>query len=232
VNALHAAGYTRGEMEILRDFGDDFFSGLYGPHANRFGSHLLRLAQEPEFSASKAILLREGASTILGIATRDFRGLAACISGALWRLGVPLRQAHLFSATKHGLALDFFHLARMNKALGTQELRSIEDSIQRRLHIGEESEMSVASGAESVELHEIRPGIYCLEAETSGEIGAFVYLLTYTVFRHLGGNVFGLAAHAAKMGERRSKVMVYHSLPAGEDLVHARGILARTIEAK
>ena len=231
-NTLSASGYTREEMEILKDFGEDFFSGLYGTHANRFGAHLLRLAQDPEFSAPKAAILREGASTILGIATRDFRGLAACISGALWRLGVPLRQAHLFSAAKHGLALDFFHLARMNKVLGAPELRGIEDAIQRRMHIGEQPEMAVASGAESLDLSEIRPGLYSLQAETSGEIGSFIYLLTFAVFRHLGGNVFGLAAHAAKGGEGRSKVMVYHSLPPNLDLPAARAILRQTIEAR
>lgn len=231
-NTLGSSGYTREEMEILRDFGDDFFSGLYGTHANRFGAHLLRLAQEPGFSTPKAVIIREGASMILGIATRDFRGLAACISGALWRLGVPLRQAHLFSAAKYGLALDFFHLARMNKALGSPELRVIEDAIQRRLHIGAEPEMAVASGAESLDLSEIRPDLYSLQAETSGEIGSFIYLLTFAVFRHLGGNVFGLAAHAAKGGERRSKVTVYHSLPPNLDLASARGILRQTIEAR
>jgi hypothetical protein len=231
-NTLGASGYTREEMEILKDFGEDLFSGLYGTHANRFGAHLLRLAQDPEFSAPKAAILREGASTILGIATRDFRGLAACISGALWRLGVPLRQAHLFSASKYGLALDFFHLARMNKVLGAPELRGIEEAIQRRMHIGEQPEMAVASGAEFLDLAEIRPGLYSLQAETSGEIGSFIYLLTFAVFRHLGGNVFGLAAHAAKGGERRSRVMVYHSLPPNLDLPGARAILRQTIEAQ
>jgi hypothetical protein len=227
-NVLTTAGYSRDELQILRDFGDDFFSGLYGVHANRFGSHLLRLAQEPGLDAPKVTLLREGASTILGIATRDFRGLAACISGTLWHMGIPLRQAHLFSAASHGLALDFFHLARMTKSIGPHEFRAIEESIKDRRYLNESADEPLQGNAEAVSLEEIRPGLHRLTAETSGEIGAFIYLMTLSVFRYLEGNVFGLSVQPPHAGHR-ARVTVYHSLPATRTLQAARAILAERL---
>lgn len=221
-NPLGKAGFTREEVAILEDFGEDFFSGSYGIHATRFGSHLLRLVADAS-TRPKVTLLREGASTILGVAARDYRGLAACIAGALWRLGIPLRQAHLFSAAKQGLALDFFHLARMNPPVGPDQLRAIEDAIQQQLHLGSEAEALLPCGGQNVTLSELRPGLFSLRAETSSEIGAFIYRLTYAVFRHLGGNVFGLTAHETRAG--RARVTVYHSLPPGRSLSEAWEIL-------
>lgn len=225
-NRLGSGGFSRDEVAILEDFGEDFFSGMYGHHATRFGSHLLRLAQD-EAGRPKVTILREGASTILTVAARDYRGLAACISGALWRLGIPLRQAHLFSAAKHGVALDFFHLARMKQPVLPEQLRRIEEAIQQRSHIGPEDEAELPRGAETVMLAELRPGLYSLQAETSGDVGALIYLLTFVVFRHLKGNVFGLAAHATRLG--RARVTIYHSLPSELPLGDAREILRQQV---
>lgn len=107
---LKAAGYGEDELTILRDFGEDLFSGLYRLHAIRFGAHLVRLAGGGGAVGPKAAIIRDGTSTMLAVATRDYRGLAASISGALWQSQVELWQAHLFSAMNHGLALDLFTL--------------------------------------------------------------------------------------------------------------------------
>ncbi len=227
VSPLGEAGFTRDEVAILEDFGEDFFSGSYGRHATRFGSHLLRLAEDTA-GRPKVSLLRENASTILTVAAHDYRGLAACISGALWRLGIPVQQAHLFSAATHGLALDFFHLARMSRPVSPEQLRAIEEAIQQRLYINPEDEAGLPRGAENVALAELRPGLHSTQAETSGNIGALIYLLTYVIFRHLGGNVFGLAAHAPRTG--RARVTVYHSLPPGLPLDGAQEILRRQLQ--
>lgn len=224
--SLGSAGFSAEEVAILEDLGDDFFSGLYGHHATRFGSHLLRLAQDPD-ARPKVTLVREGASTIVAVAARDYRGLAACISGALWRLGLPLQQAHLFSAATHGLALDFFHLARMKKPVSPEQIKAIEEAIQQRHHIGPDDEAGLPRGAENVTLTELRIGLDCLQAETPGDIGALIYLLTFVVFRHLGGNVFGLTAHATRAG--RARVTIYHSLPVGLSLADAQEILRRQL---
>jgi Putative nucleotidyltransferase DUF294 len=221
---LGEAGFSREEAEILGDFGEDFFGGSYGRHAPRLGSHLLRLAREPG-ARPKVTLLREGASMILGVAARDYRGLAACISGTLWRLGIPVQQAHLFSAAVQGLALDFFHLARMEKPVGSEQLRAIEDAIQQRLHIGPEDEAALPSGAEHLSLTELRPGLHCLQAETSGDVGALIYWLAFLVFHRLGGNVFALAAHTSRTGPAR--VTAYHSLPPGLSIADAQAVLLR-----
>lgn len=223
---LGAAGFTREEVEILSDFGEDFFSGSYGRHATRLGGHLLRMVTDLG-TRPKVMLLREGASAILGVATRDYRGLAACISGALWRLGIPVRQAHLFSAAAQGLALDFFHLARMERQITPEQIRAIEDAIEQRRYIGPGDETGLPRGAQRVILTELRPGLHCLQAETSGDVGALIYLLAFAVFRYLGGNVFGLTAHSARTGPAR--VTVYHTLPAGMTISAALEILALVV---
>lgn len=220
--ALSRAGYSADELAILRDFGEDFFSGVYRHYANRFGAHLVRLAQDPALVSPKVVILREGASTILGVAARDYRGLAACISGSLWHHGIALRQAHLFSAVNHGLALDFFHLAPRGKAVGPELARTLEDAIQRQLYIGAADEANLPRVAEHVTLDEWRPDLHCLRAETTGDIGALVYVLTSAVFRHLSGNVFGVTADTGRTG---AWVSVYHSLPPNRSLEEARAIL-------
>ena len=221
-HAIITAGYSADELKMLKDFGEDFFSGVYRHHANRFGSHLVRLAQAPAFSNPKASVLREGASTILGVAARDYRGLAACISGAFWHHGIALRQAHLFTAMNHGLALDFFHLAPHGKAVGPELARAVEDAIQRQLYIGADDEAGLPRVAGRMTLEEWRPGLHCLRAETSGDVGALIYVLTCRIFRHFGGSVFALTA---RMGRAGAWVSVYHSLPAGRSLEEARAIL-------
>ncbi len=224
-DVLGASGLSREELEILGDFGEDFFGGLYGFHANRFAGHLLRLAGDPSFDRPKVTLMREGASTIVGVAARDYRGLAACIGGTLWHLGLPVRQAHLFSATNHGLALDFFDLGKLGKAIGPPQAKAIEDSIQRRSWIGEGDEAGLPRGAEGVVLEALRGDLYSLQAETGGDIGGLVYLLAFVVFRHLGGDVFGLTAHTARAGQSRARVTIYHTLPRGTEIGWARAML-------
>ncbi|MEK7676479.1 MAG: hypothetical protein AAB676_11675 [Verrucomicrobiota bacterium] len=221
--SLKAAGYSPDQLTILKDFGEDFFGGVYRQYANRFGAHLARLVEEPGATGPKASLLREGTSTIIGVAARDYRGLAASISGAFWNNRVELRQAHLFSAMQHGLALDFFHLAPRDQPLAPDLPRSIEDAIQRQLYIGESDEAGLPRVVGSVALREWRPGQYCLRFETSQDVSGLIYALTYKVFRHLRGNIFGLTAHAAR---GRAYVSVYHSLPPDLSLPQAQTIVA------
>ena len=87
---LATAGYSPEQLNILQDFGEDFFGGVYRPYAVRFGAHLVRLVEEPDDSNPKASILRDGASMILGIAARDYRGLAP-------RLAAPLAPEHRFA---------------------------------------------------------------------------------------------------------------------------------------
>lgn len=222
--SLNAAGYSVEERAILGDFGEDFFSGVYRRHANRFGAHLVHLAQDPMFSAPKVTVLREGAGTILGIAARDYRGLAASIMGALRHHGLSVRQAHLFSATNQGLALDFFHLAAGGKSVTPEMVRAIEQAIARRTHLISTDAAHLGQVARAITLEEWRPNLFCLRAQTAADVGTLIHALTYAVFQHLGGDVFGLSAHSGRDG---AWVTVYHSLPPGTSLEMARAILAR-----
>lgn len=210
IRSLETAGYAPDQLAILKDFGEDFFAGVYRRYANRFGAHLVHLAQTPESTEPKVSLLRDGLSTILGVATRDYRGLAAAISGALWHENIPLRQAHLFSAMHHGLALDFFHVIPGEKPLGAGVARTVEQAIQRRLYIadGDESNLPRLTGRPL--LQEWRPGQYCLRYEMPENVPGLIYALTYKVFRHLRGNIFGLAGQA---GQDAVYVAVYLNLP-------------------
>jgi hypothetical protein len=207
--ALRASGYAPEQLAILHDFGEDFFGGVYRHYANRFGVHLVRLVEEPDAPPAKATLLREGAAVILGVAACDYRGLAATISGELFRQGVELRQAHLFSAMNHGLALDFFHLAPSPTPLPTDLARSVEAAIRERRHIADADAATLPAHAGNLSLHEWRPGQFCLRSEASGHVAGLLYALTYRVFRELEGNIFALTAHAARGG--KSFVAVYFS---------------------
>lgn len=222
--ALAGAGYSVDQVSVLKDFGADFFGGVYRQFANRFGAHLLRLVEEPERVEPKASLLRDGTSTMVGVAARDYRGLAATISGALWHQGIELRQAHLFSARQQRLALDFFHLAPRERPLPSDLTRHIEDAIRRQLYINDEDEARLPRVQGDVSLHEWRPGLCCLRFETTQSESGLIYALTYQVFRHLRGNIFGLTAHAAR---GRAFVSVYHSLPPDLSLEQAQAIAAQ-----
>ena len=218
---LRSAGYVPEELEILRDFGADFFGGLYGRHARRFGSHLLRLVDDAE-AGPKAALLRDGGAIILGLAARDFRGLAACISGALWEHQVNLRQAHLFCATHQHLALDFFHLAPGLRGLPDNLPRLIERSIHEQLHIGEADEALLPPLDNRPTLDVTPSGNYRLCYETDSDTGGLVYALSFKVFRHLGGGIHCLTATSTR---GRAYITVIHSLPPGRSLEQARAIV-------
>lgn len=208
--ALALAGYTREQLAILREFGGGFFDGVYRHYAIRFGMHLVRIAEESAAARPRISVIRRGTSVILGVAAPDYLGIAACISGAMWKHGIGLRQAHLFSAARHRLALDFFHLAPDAPAVGPQQLRELEQAIHQREYIGDASEANIPQVAESVSLVPWESNLYCMRAETSGDVGALVYELTWKVYRHLGANIFGLAAHT---GHESAYVSVYHNLP-------------------
>lgn len=223
-HVLKAAGYSPEQLSILKDFGEDFFGGVYRQYANRFGAHLVRLVEEPDTAGPKASILRDGTSNIVGVAARDFRGLAASISGAFWHCNIELQQAHLFSAMSHGLALDFFHVARRDKPLSSDLVKAIEDAIRLKLYIADADQANLPQVSGIASLQEWRPGLYCLRFETSHRFCGLIYTLTYKVFRYLRGNIFGLAAHAAR---DRSYISVYHSLPADLSLKQAQVIAAK-----
>jgi len=219
--ALRAAGYVAEEQEILRDFGADFFSGLYGRHARRFGSHLLQLAEEPQ-AGPRAAMVREGGSVMLGLAALDFRGLAACISGALWEHHINLRQAHLFCAANHQLALDFFHLAQGSQALPADLPQLIEHAIRNQLHISDTDEALLPPLDTRPTLDATPSGNCRLRYETTSDTGGLVYALSFKVFRHLGGSIHCLTANTAR---GRAYITVIHSLPPGRSLAAARQII-------
>ena len=219
---LKAAGYGEDELSILRDFGEDLFSGLYRLHAIRFGAHLVRLARGGGADGPKAAIIRDGTSTMLVVATRDYRGLAASISGALWQSQVELRQAHLFSAMNHGLALDFFHLATGAKPLRQDLTGIVEDAIRAHRHIAVCDEAGLPPIRGRFMLTESRPSQHCLRFETSCDAGGLIYALTYKVFRYLEGNIHGLTAHTAR---GHAYISVYYSLPPGKALDEARAIV-------
>ena len=219
---LATAGYSEDHLHILRDFGEDFFGGVYRPYAVRFGSHLVRLAEEPDWSNPKASVLRDGAARMVGIAARDYRGLAATITGALWHRKIDLRQAHLFSATRHRLALDFFHVAPGEQVAMTEAARFVEEAIRQRRFIAESDEALLPRITGTASLREWRNGLHCLRFEAPEEAGGLIYVLTYKVFRHLQGDIFALSAQVAR---GRTYVAVYHRLPDGLSLEQARQIV-------
>jgi hypothetical protein len=184
---------------------------------------LVRLASAPE-SRPRASLLRDGASLILGVAARDYRGLAATISGALYARQVGLQQAHLFSAMNHGLALDFFHLAPSRTQPVPGDLAAfVEQAVSERRYIAASDEAALPRVTGAVSIAEWREGQFCLQFETAENTAGIIYAITYKVFRHLKGNIFGLSAYAVR---NRAFISVYMALPPELSLEQARQIAA------
>lgn len=220
--ALGAAGYSPQERDIIADFGDAFFGGSYRLYIGRFGSHLLRLAARPDDTPPKVVVLRDGTSVIVGVAARDYPGLAATITGSLWTQGIALQQAHLFSATNHHLALDFFHVAPDARGLPADLARTVEQAITARRHIAVEDEAHLPPTPGDKSLTERSAGLYRLHCETANGPDGLLYALTYKVFRHLRGNIYGLEARTVK---GRTFVNVHHNLPTDLSLEQARAIV-------
>lgn len=220
--ALGAAGFSPAEQAVIADFGDAFFGGVYRQYLGRFGAHLLRLAQDPETTPPKVAVLRDGASVIVGVAARDYPGLAATLTGSLWNCGVVLQQAHLFSATHHGLALDFFHLAPDARPLPTDLLRRVEQAVVQRHHIAPEDEAILPRLTGEKTLTVWRAGLHRLRFETASVAGGLLYALTYKIHRHLQGNIYGLEARSVR---GRSFVSAYFNLPPHLSIEAANAIV-------
>lgn len=217
---LSAAGYGAREREILEDFGRDFFSGQYVRHTNQFASHLLRLVENVD-AGPKVDLVRDRDAMLLGVATRDFRGLAACIAGALYRHNVLLSQAHLFSAAKYCLALDFFHLTA-GQSLPQDLTAVVRDAVQRQLHISEADAATLPSLSGTSQLDGTRSGGCCLRHETTRDDRGLLYALTYKVYHHLGGSIHGLSAYSSRGS---AYVTVHLTLPYDRSLPEAQRIV-------
>ena len=221
-SSLASDGYAPEDLRVLRDFGDDFFHGLYSRHANRFGSDLLRLAEEPDDTAApKAALLHDGASLILGVAARDFQGLAACISGALWKERIAISQAHFFSATNHRLALDFFHLAP-GSTVPAGLPRTIEEAVRSRRHLAASDEPALPRLTSHLDLGESRPGQFRLRCEAERDTGELIYTLCLKILRHLRGDIHGLSASTTRAG---TFITIRHTLSASLTLDEAQRIV-------
>lgn len=247
IRLLRTMGFPREDAEVLADFGEDFYAGGYAHHVRGFGAHLLRLhaahaarnardaakEEAPEPAATppretpdpgpRVSVVRDPDATMLVVAARDYRGLATSVCGALWRQKVNLEQAHFFSATNEGLVLDFFHLAPGEIPSDDELTGEIARAIRERLHLGEDSE--VPRIAAEVTLEEWRPAQaqYRLRAESDHDVGEVAYALAHTVYRQLGGNIFGLIARA---GRRRTSVSVFLTLPAEVPFEKAREMVA------
>ncbi|MCB1225916.1 MAG: hypothetical protein KDK99_08925 [Verrucomicrobiales bacterium] len=220
---LGAQGHDEDDLEILRDFGPDFFGGIYGRHAVKFGTHLLRLAGGDPVVRPKVDLIHEGPSDILAVAARDWRGLAACISGELFRQGIPLRQAHLFSASQHGLALDFFHVA-VAKTVSAQDLSAaVETAIRERRHLEDFEESSLPALSGTFTLTQARSGDFRLRFESPKDEPGQVHALCWRAWRDLEANIHGLISVAGRSG---SNIALDLTLPPHLDAAAAHRRIA------
>jgi hypothetical protein len=220
--ALRRDGFAPDQVTILEDLGKDFFGGVYQPYARRFGAHLAMLGEDPDFAEPKAVLLSGGAAPLVGVAARDYPGLAATISGAFARHGIELRQAHFFSAARYRLALDFFHLAIDGRALPAGLCQSIEEAIRQRLHFSAKDEAALPRLKGKVTLEAWHSGLCRLQFETAEDYKGLLYALACKVHCHLRANIFGLTAHGRR---GRAYISVYHDLPDELSLEEARRIV-------
>ena len=216
------AGFTPDHLDVLEDFGG-VFTGSYRELSNRFCYHLIELAENPD----KGPLVRtiwDGPSTILGVAARDTRGLAASITGALAAKGIPLFQAHLFSAQRYGLILDFFHVDLSDRSVGAALAKEIEMAMRedRLIQEVDESSLQRLQGIATLERWDDR-GRYHLHVESPATSPGLIHSLTYQIYKHLEANIFGLTAYTA---QGTAYISVYHDLPEHLSLEQAREIVA------
>ena len=66
------------------------------------------------------------------------------------------------------------------------------------------------------------PDRTCLRFESAADRGGLVYALSYKVFRHLRGNIFGLTAGT---GRGNAYISIYLSLPPDLSFAQAQGII-------
>ncbi|MFO0872127.1 MAG: hypothetical protein U0935_24635, partial [Pirellulales bacterium] len=220
--ALSAAGYGARESEVLEDFGRDFFSGQYVRHTNHFASHLLRLVDAPDVGP-KVQFVRDGDALLLGVAARDFRGLAACIAGALLRQNVSLSQAHLFSANRYHLALDFFHLAA-DQAIPRDLSDAVCEAVRHQRHIAPEDAATLPPLDGRSTLDGAASGGCCLRHETPYNSPGLLYALTYKVYQELGGAIHALCAYTSRGS---AYVTIHLSLPHDRSFADAQRIVAQ-----
>lgn len=216
------AGFGTREREILEDFGYDYFSGLYVRHTNHFASHLLRLVEQKD-GDPKADLVRDGDAILLGVAAKDFRGLAASVAGALYQHRVSLRQAHLFSAANYQLALDFFHLGT-DQSLPRDLTAVVRDAVKQQLYIAEADVDSLPTLDGKLRLDGSTKGEYCLRYETTSDSSGVLYAVTLKVFHYLGASIHGLSAFTSRGS---AFVTVHLTLPHGQSLDEAQQIVER-----
>jgi hypothetical protein len=226
---LRSAGFDDEAVAVLKDFGRHFYEGIYRHRAVQLGAYLVRLKSGSAVKP-RVTTYRDRGAEILAVAARDDQGMAAAIAGALWRSGVTVQAAHLFSAANHRLALDFFHLDPVRPGsdpavpVGPELSRLVEKAITDRLHIDRADEVNLPDVPCRLSLTEYRPGLYLLQATTSEDIGAVIYVLCYKAYRYLRADVHAVATHC---GDEVSAVSVYLSLPKRLSLEEARGIVAR-----
>ena len=230
---LAAAGYAPDQLEILEDFGRSFFGGGYSQYARQYGSYLLRLADDASGLESgsggpglppRVDSIRIGSSEVLAIATHDHPGIAASISGALWKSDARLSQAHLFSARSYGIALDFFHLApregdELPPSAEIDLPATVREAIANRLYVGDADEATLPDLASNITIEVTASGHHHLRAETAEDVGGLIYFLTCKAHRQLDANIYGLAAHT---GTGHVWVSVYLGLPDTTSLEEAR----------
>ncbi|MFO0901505.1 MAG: DUF294 nucleotidyltransferase-like domain-containing protein [Pirellulales bacterium] len=221
---MQEAGYSPREQRVLADFGDCFFAGLYARHANSFGSHLMRLADHIT-NDPKATLLLDGGAVILGIAARDFRGLAACIAGALSEQGILLRRANLFSARNHGLALDFFQLNSLERAIPDTLPQAIEAAVREQRHIAPEDSERLPPLRGVFQLDDTPSGNCRLRFETTDDAQGLLHAVTYKVYRHLGAGIHSLDASASR---NTTHITIFLKLPDDLPLAEAQRIVRET----
>ena len=68
--------------------------------------------------------------------------------------------------------------------------------------------------------------LYRLRHESVRDTSGLVYTLAYKIFRHLGGDIFGLQAQTTRAGAYAS---IYLGLPAGMGLKEARELIRQRL---
>lgn len=217
------AGFTSDQLDLFEDL-RGVFNGAYAGLSHRFCYHLVELAENPSKGALVKLIF-DGPSTIIGVAAKDYRGLATTITGALAERGIPMIQAHLFSAKRYGLALDFFHISLPDRLQGNELTKDLQSLIQKQMLFPESpgSPRPLERGTFTLRLWD-ESGRYQLHMVTQNHSIGLIHAITSRIYLHLQGNIFGLTAYT---GRDSAYITVCHTLPDHLSLGDAQAILER-----
>jgi UTP:GlnB (protein PII) uridylyltransferase len=133
----------------------------------------------------------------LGIASPDYPGLIAVISGACFKADLDIRRVYAYTNPKYSVVLDFFEVAAEKNIEDPAMLKkSIENSIKDKTFITEYPKTILSPLNKKVTLEDLTSssGLLRLSFQTDKNEKGVLYALARTLYEKLKANIYGVKA--------------------------------------